>query len=100
MGDGTFVKKYYRGEGDVIDTELATGTKNADTRSGGPPGCARREGEAGAGARRSGVLQGRAETRLEHRLQRAELRTEDRLRTPRPAAHLARAEQLRPAGHL
>jgi hypothetical protein len=30
MGDGTFVKKYYRGEGDVIDTEVATGTKNAD----------------------------------------------------------------------
>jgi hypothetical protein len=31
MGDGTFVKKYYRGEGGVIDTEVATGKKNADT---------------------------------------------------------------------
>jgi hypothetical protein len=30
MGDGTFVKKSYRGEGGVIDTEVATGTKNAD----------------------------------------------------------------------
>jgi hypothetical protein len=31
MGNGTFVKKYYRGEGGVIDTEVATGKKNADS---------------------------------------------------------------------
>jgi hypothetical protein len=31
MGDGTFVKKYYRGEGGIMDTEVATGTKNAET---------------------------------------------------------------------
>jgi hypothetical protein len=31
MGDGTFVKEYYCGDGGVIDTEVATGKKNADT---------------------------------------------------------------------
>jgi hypothetical protein len=30
MGNGTFVKKNYRGEGGVIDKQVATGKKNSD----------------------------------------------------------------------
>jgi hypothetical protein len=29
MGDGTVVKKNYRGEGGIIDTEVASGKKNS-----------------------------------------------------------------------
>jgi hypothetical protein len=30
MGDGPIVKKDYRGEGGILDTEVVTGKKNAD----------------------------------------------------------------------